>query len=77
VAYHLNLSKESLIHYVFHVSQLKKKVGPTSIVLPKLPLTGPKGRILHWPEAILQRHILKKNNQVAVEVLVQWANLLE
>jgi hypothetical protein len=75
VSYQLNLPKESLIHNVFHVSQLKKKVGPTSTVLLKLPLTGPDGRLQFWPVAILKRRIFKRNNQVEVEVLIQWANL--
>jgi len=70
VTYQLNLPKESLIHNVFHVSQLKRKVCPTSIILPKLPLTGPEGRLQLWPKAILKRRIFKRNNQVEVEVLI-------
>jgi hypothetical protein len=75
VAYHLNLPSGSLIHPVFYVSQLKKKVGPTVEVQSKLPLVGPEGKLQIWPEAILERCIIKRNNAVAVEVLVQWTNL--
>jgi Chromo (CHRromatin Organisation MOdifier) domain len=60
---------------VFHVSQLKKKVGLGTNLLAKLPLIGPKGTTLLNPIAILDRRVVKKNNAVAVEILVEWANL--
>jgi Chromo (CHRromatin Organisation MOdifier) domain len=53
VAYQFNLSVGSLIHLVFHVSQLKKKVGPTTDVHAQLPLVGPGSQPKEEPEAIL------------------------
>jgi hypothetical protein len=72
VAYQLNLPAGSLIHPVFHVSQLKKRVGPTIEIKAQLSLSGPEGRLQDEPVAILQRRIVKKRNQPVVEVLVQW-----
>jgi hypothetical protein len=75
VAYHLNLPPETLIHPVFYVSQLKKRVGPTTTVLTKLPIVGLESKLQISPLAILCKRAVKKNSQVAVEVLVQWKNL--
>jgi hypothetical protein len=75
VTYQLNLPAGSLIHPIFHVSQLKKKVGPTTPVLTKLPLVGPEEKLKITLIAILDIRVIKKNNAVGVEVLVQWANL--
>ncbi|XP_019155240.1 PREDICTED: uncharacterized protein LOC109152121 [Ipomoea nil] len=61
---------------VFHVSQLKKKVGSNATAQLQAPLVGPEGQLLSEPVAISDRRILKKNNAAVVEVLVQWANLL-
>jgi hypothetical protein len=69
VAYKLNLPPGSLIHNVFHVSQLKKKLGPTMQMSPKLPLVSCEGRVKLEPVAILDRRVIKKDN--AVEVLIQ------
>jgi Chromo (CHRromatin Organisation MOdifier) domain len=77
VAYQLNLPVGSLIHPVFHVSQLKKKIGPTTTVHAQLPLMGPGSQPMDDPEAILQRRMVKRNNQPAVQVLVKWANRAE
>jgi hypothetical protein len=65
----------SSIHDVFHVSQIKKKVGIAARIGTKLPLVSSNGRVKLEPIAFLDRRIIKKNNQVEVEVLVQWSNL--
>jgi hypothetical protein len=77
VAYKLNLPSGSLIHPVFHVSQFKKKkrLGPAVPVNNSLPLVGTNGQVKLEPVAILDRRIVKKNNQVGVEIPVQWSNL--
>jgi Chromo (CHRromatin Organisation MOdifier) domain len=75
VAYELNLPPVSSIHPVFHVSQLKKKVGPVVTIHSQLPVQGSYGVLKVKPLAILDRCITKKKNQVMVEVMVQWANL--
>jgi hypothetical protein len=75
VAYKLSLPPGSLIHPVFHVSQLKKRLGPN--IQPKitLPLIGNQSEIKLEPVAILDRRIVKKYNQAIVEILLQWSNL--
>jgi ribosomal protein S19E (S16A) len=71
VAYKLNLPSGSSIHDVFYVSQLKKKLGTTVTVGTRMPLVSSEGRVKLEPIAILDRRVVKKNNQVEVEVLVQ------
>ncbi|XP_019163579.1 PREDICTED: uncharacterized protein LOC109159923 [Ipomoea nil] len=75
VAYRLELPVGAAIHPVFHVSQLKKKVGEGMIPQPTLPLTDPEEMVLAQPLASLGKRLIKKNNQAEVEILVQWANL--
>jgi Chromo (CHRromatin Organisation MOdifier) domain len=75
VAYELNLPVGSQIHPIFHVSQLKRKVGPITPIHSQLPVMGSEGRLKISPVAILDRRMVKKRNVPVVEVLVQWANL--
>ncbi|XP_066323372.1 uncharacterized protein [Miscanthus floridulus] len=72
VAYKLKLPKDSTIHPVFHVSQLKTAI-PTSHSVADLPhnLDG-----LQIPLKILQRRIHTTDHNVVPQVLVQWSNLL-
>ncbi|KAJ1687481.1 hypothetical protein LUZ63_018871 [Rhynchospora breviuscula] len=69
--------RESQIHSVFHVSQLKKKVGEKHIVQPQLPLLGPTGTIQDEPEKILNRRLVKKHNSAVVQWLIKWRNQSE
>jgi hypothetical protein len=75
VAYELKLQEGSLIHPVFHVSLLKKKVGDATIVSSKLPVSDKEGRMQIIPLAILDSKLMKKGNGAATAVLVQWSNL--
>ncbi|KAJ4783151.1 polyprotein [Rhynchospora pubera] len=74
VAYKLNLPIGSQIHPVFHVSQLKKKVGENGRLAPHLPIVGPAGKLRSEPVKILERRMIKRNNAAVVQVLVKWSN---
>lgn len=52
------------MHPVFHVSLLKKKVGNNTVVSSSLPIMDYCGRVN--PVAILDRKIIKKDNQAVV-----------
>lgn len=75
VAYELGLPEGSLVHPVFHVSLLKKKIGDTTITSSKLPRTDKEGRMQIVPIAILDRKIMKKDNRAVTAGLIQWSNL--
>ena len=75
VVYELKLPEGSLIHPVFHVSLLKKKIGDAAIVSSKLPVSNKEGHMQIMPLAIIDRKLMKKGNGAATAVLIQWSNL--
>ena len=75
VAYKLLLPDGTNIHPVFHVSQLKKHVGPSAVPCVDLPLVRADGMILTEPVLVLETRQVPRNNLPVVQWLVQWANL--
>ena len=73
VAYKLQLPIGAKIHPVFHVSQLKKHIGPAQ-GQSHLPLLDDSGSIVKEPLSILDRRLVKRHGQAATEVLVLWQN---
>ena len=73
VAYRLELPPRSLIHNVFHVSQLRKHLGPVHTVIPQLPPVSETLTILPQPESIIDRRVIQKDKyRPKVEILVRW-----
>ncbi|KAK0580835.1 hypothetical protein LWI29_006834 [Acer saccharum] len=71
VAYKLDLPASSRIHPVFHVSLLKKHVGDSVCVQSELPSLGAEEQIIATPQAILDRRIRRRKD----EVLIHWQGL--
>ena len=71
-AYRLKLPAGSQLHPVFHVSQLKKKMGVTGNMGTQLPVPGENQEL--EPIAILDRRTVKIGNRAATQVLVHWTN---
>jgi Chromo (CHRromatin Organisation MOdifier) domain len=77
VAYKLQLPLNSQIHPVFHVSQLKPRIGKGEAVVPNLPVLGPERGLRLVPVAILDRKIVKRGNAPVAQILVKWSNTTE
>jgi hypothetical protein len=72
VAYKLNLPPTSLIYPIFHVSNLKKKLGNQTASLPHLPQLTAEGTLALEPEIALARHLKKKGDKARAEILILW-----
>ncbi|KAB2609297.1 hypothetical protein D8674_012465 [Pyrus ussuriensis x Pyrus communis] len=74
VVYKLQLPPNTKLHPVFHVSCLKKHLGPQTQTPVPLPVITDAGILQDAPVAILDGRLNKKGNTAATEVLVQWQN---
>jgi len=73
VAYKLALPSGSQIHDVFHVSLLRKHLGPVTPSSPELPPVSVTSVSLPQPEVILDRRVIRKGNyHPKSEILVKW-----
>ncbi|GMI78192.1 hypothetical protein HRI_001488500 [Hibiscus trionum] len=73
VAYKLQLPRDSKVHPIFHVSQLKKYIESANYQ-SELPVINPDGEISQEPLRIIDRRIGKKGNRAITEILVEWTN---
>ena len=62
-AYKLLLPDHCQLHPVFHVSQLKKHIGPKVVPTKELPLVDDDGDIKVAPLQILERRMIPRNNE--------------
>nr|MDZ8003588.1 RNase H-like domain-containing protein [Nostoc sp. DedSLP05] len=75
VAYALELPSNSKIHDVFHVSNLKKKIGYHTGVATELPVTNEEGKMIVEPEGIIEVRQRKLRSRDITEYLVKWKGL--
>ena len=72
VAYKLDLPEGSQIHPVFHVSNLKAKLGAHVIPRPALPTVSAEHILAPEPVAVLDTRTHQLRNRLITQVLVQW-----
>lgn len=74
VACKLQLLEHYKLHHVFHVSCLKKQLRATVQATANLPIITYSGILQDASVTILDLRMIKKNNIVVIEVLIQWQN---
>ena len=74
MAYKLGLPDDAQIHPVVHVSQLKRRVGDQTVVMPQLPALD-DGQVLLKPVHALEYLQIKRGGRFRWEVLIQWDTL--
>lgn len=72
MAYKLGLPDDAQIHPVVHVSQLKRRVGDQTVVMPQLPALDDDGQVLLKPVQALEYRQIKRGGRFRWEVLIQW-----
>jgi hypothetical protein len=72
VAYELDLPKESRVHPVFRVSQLKLKLGSTVALVPKLPPVNSYGVFRPELVEVLNRRSRPHDHRPLIELLIRW-----
>jgi hypothetical protein len=75
VAYKLKLPDDSLIHPVFHVSQLKQFVPDNKPMCSQLPTAAQLDIADFIPSEVLDRRMVKKRNAAVVQNLACWGSL--
>lgn len=69
----LELPANSQIHNVFHVSLLKKHIGPATTASNRLPPVSDASQILPQLEAVLDTHVIQKGlYRPKTEILIKW-----
>lgn len=72
MAYRLELPPQLQIHPVFHISQLKKKLGVWLEPIQQLPLVNATGAVKSEPAEVLSRWVIRLSRLLVTEVLVRW-----
>lgn len=75
VAYRLNLPPTAKLHPVFHISQLKRKVGDSISVTPNLPPITAQPEFQWTPEKILDHRTDTTASPSRTQWLIQWFGL--
>ena len=77
VTYALDIPNIGKLYKVFHVSRLKKNLGPTTHIQTKLPLLDDKWILVLEPKCILKVKTRTLHSKSINEYLVKWKNLPE
>ncbi|XP_075092505.1 uncharacterized protein LOC142172731 [Nicotiana tabacum] len=75
-AYELQFPQSAKIYPVFHVSQLKKKIGTNIVACVDPSVCLPDGAPMTEPVAVLGRRMIQRGKKAVTQVLIQWSNLL-
>ena len=75
MAYRLQLREGVSTHPVFHVSLLKKSIGPENSPNEDIPLPLEDAVVNMEPLVVLEKRVIYRDSLPLTQVLVQWTQL--